>query len=244
MARSSVVGGLGRQLRAVLFLPLRGLEALGRGLRRALLWLRAAYLTLRYVDEWGSFPAIRFHGALGLAIDKEPGARLVLHGRLHVRRWLGGRRPVTLSLGRDARMELLGPFSVGEDVRVRVSAGGRLVVHGAGAHGHSSVTASSRILVKRSVEIGPDVVLSWGTYVTDSDWHPIGGELGIEPVRIGAHVLVTPEAFILKGAQVGADSIVAPRAIVRRGTHPPGSLLAGDPAKPLRTRRGVSDWKF
>lgn len=235
---------LRRRLRSALFLPLTALEAAGRGLRGGWLWLKAAYLTLRYVDEWGAFPAFQFEGRLPLRIEKARGARLVLRGPLRVRRWVGGDRAVVLSLGANATFELRDLFIVGEDTRFRVSPRAHLLIHGRGTHDYSGITAASRVLVKRSVEFGPGVVLSWGTYVTDSDWHPIGGELAIEPVKLGEHVLVTSGSFVLKGARIGRDCVVAPQSIVRRGEHPPGSLLAGDPAKPIKSRRDMATWRY
>lgn len=60
-----------------------------------------------------------------------------------------------------------------------------------------------------------------------------------EDVTIGRHVWVASHAILLKGVDLGENSIVAAGAVVTHSCEP-GSLLAGNPAKVIRT--GVS-WK-
>jgi acetyltransferase-like isoleucine patch superfamily enzyme len=55
-----------------------------------------------------------------------------------------------------------------------------------------------------------------------------------EDVTIGRHVWVAAHAIILKGVTIGADSVVASGAIVTKSCDP-GSLLAGNPARVLKT---------
>jgi hypothetical protein len=55
-----------------------------------------------------------------------------------------------------------------------------------------------------------------------------------EDVTIARHVWVAAHAVILKGVHIGADSVVASGAIVTKSCEP-GSLLAGNPAKVLKT---------
>jgi acetyltransferase-like isoleucine patch superfamily enzyme len=55
-----------------------------------------------------------------------------------------------------------------------------------------------------------------------------------ENVSIGRHVWVAAHVVILKGVSIGADSVVASGAIVTKSCEP-GSLLAGNPAKVIKT---------
>lgn len=61
-----------------------------------------------------------------------------------------------------------------------------------------------------------------------------------QPVVIGEVVLgensfVAAGALVLRDARVGRDSIVAANSVVRGGEYPPSSLLAGAPARVVRT---------
>jgi acetyltransferase-like isoleucine patch superfamily enzyme len=55
-----------------------------------------------------------------------------------------------------------------------------------------------------------------------------------EDVAIGDRVWVAAHSIILKGAQLGEDSVVAAGAVVT-GSCQPGSILAGNPAKVVKT---------
>ena len=59
-----------------------------------------------------------------------------------------------------------------------------------------------------------------------------------EPIIIGDDVWVCAGATILKGARIGNGCIVASGAVVRRGEYPPNSVLAGSPAKVVKTLGG------
>ena len=56
-----------------------------------------------------------------------------------------------------------------------------------------------------------------------------------EAIAIGDDVWVGANASILKGARLGDGCIVATGAVVTRGEYPPGSILAGNPARIVKT---------
>jgi carbonic anhydrase/acetyltransferase-like protein (isoleucine patch superfamily) len=56
-----------------------------------------------------------------------------------------------------------------------------------------------------------------------------------EPVSIGDFSWLCLGAIVLKGTNLGEGSIVAAHAVVRAGVYPPYSLLAGSPAKVVRS---------
>ena len=54
------------------------------------------------------------------------------------------------------------------------------------------------------------------------------------PITIGDHVWVGQEVTILKGTAIGSHSIVGAGSIVR-GVVPPNTLVAGSPARVIRS---------
>jgi hypothetical protein len=204
----------------------------------ALPWLRGAYLTIRYVDDYGTFPAIQFADRFPrLHIRKEPGARLVLRGPLLLRNNQEGKHPhSSIYLQQGARFEVNGPLHVGDDVRFLLAPRAVVVLEGAGPSPYGGPTYSGFqgrcvIQIKESLYMAKDVGISWNCEVMDSDWHPTDGKLESFPIVIGRHVWITPGAKILKGAQLGDDCVVGREALVIGGAYPPRTFIAGIPAK-------------
>lgn len=99
----------------------------------------------------------------------------------------------------------------------------------------------SGIVAHESIEIGDDVWFGQEIYVTDSNHGfsdldvPFGRQLGpLHPVKIGDGTWIGHGAVILPGAQIGRCVVVAARAVVR-GEVPDFSVIAGVPAKVIRT---------
>lgn len=130
--------------------------------------------------------------------------------------------------------------------------------------GSCSVLGDIRILSRHSVKVGSRFLSSWNVYIQDFDPHPVDPEkrgrqveaicAGFrprdgeapypeeftwdfpgEPVEIGDDVWVGANATILKGARIGSGSIVASGAVVLSGVYPPRSILAGNPARVVKT---------
>jgi acetyltransferase-like isoleucine patch superfamily enzyme len=91
------------------------------------------------------------------------------------------------------------------------------------------------------IEIGADVMVGPGCYITDHDHAPGGdgrpasGALVGAAVRIGARSWLGAHVVVLKGVQIGEGAIVGAGAVV---THhvPAGARVAGVPARPLHSR--------
>jgi maltose O-acetyltransferase len=93
------------------------------------------------------------------------------------------------------------------------------------------------------ITIGDDSGLSPGAIVMvhDASMQRHMGCTRIARVVIGNRVFVGAGAIILPGSRIGDDSIVAAGAVVR-GDIPPGSLVAGNPAKIVSEVKSVAEW--
>lgn len=157
-------------------------------------------------------------------------AKVILNGQLELMSWMQSFDPVVICLERDARLEINGDFLLGPNCRISVNPGARLIIGGCEKERVSGFTANLLLIAVKMITIGKDFLGAWDIFITDSDHHVYGGEVGISPVTIDDHVWATPNVSILKGAHIGADSVIAHRAVVLKGDHPAQSLLAGNPA--------------
>lgn len=95
------------------------------------------------------------------------------------------------------------------------------------------------------IEIKDHVMIGSGAVITDGDAHPVdpiqrrNGERCIrKPVLIEENVFVGARAIILKGVTIGHDSTVGAGAVVTKSV-PPYSVVAGNPAKVVRSFEGL-----
>lgn len=203
-------------------------------------WLKAAYLTLVYVDKWGDFPAIQFNGAVKVRIQKGPYSRLVINKKLVFEQWLSGNAVTTITLRNHAELEIDNEFVLGDGVRLFVSSGGRLLIKGKKNEPVSGITADAVVMVKKYVEIGDDAMIAWNTYITDCDWHGIEGKEAVKETIIKEHVWLGIGAKILKGVTIEEGSIVTANSIVLQGSYPERSLISGNPASVVK--QNVPAW--
>jgi serine acetyltransferase len=97
------------------------------------------------------------------------------------------------------------------------------------------------IVAHESIEIADDVWFGQAVYVTDSNHGfddldaPIGEQIGThQPVTIGSGSWIGHGAVILPGTRLGRNVVVAAGSVVR-GEVPDHSVVAGVPAKVIRT---------
>ncbi|MFF3664873.1 acyltransferase [Microtetraspora malaysiensis] len=140
---------------------------------------------------------------------------------------------------------------VGE--RVSISAGmgpgvdlgpGSIVRIGRGC----SIGRGSHIVGHQSIDIGDDVFTGPYVYITDQNHvyddpeTPIGRQWPRNnPVSIGSGSWLGTGAIILPGTRLGRQSVVAGGAVVR-GEFPDHSVVAGVPAKLVRTYTPDEGW--
>lgn len=100
------------------------------------------------------------------------------------------------------------------------------------------------------VEIGCDCQIASSTMISDTDFHPVDPDIrrkqvrgekfsfnsvGKKNIKIGNNVWIGWNCIILKGVEIGDNSIVAAGSVVLNGRYPANSLLAGNPAKVIKT---------
>lgn len=108
--------------------------------------------------------------------------------------------------------------------------------------GRDTGITGGTICAQETIEIGDRVRLGANCTVVDTDFHPLdvatrhaaptAGRSA--PVYIGDDVFVGMNSIILKGTRIGARSVVGAGSVVS-GEVPPDVIVAGNPAKIIRT---------
>lgn len=142
-------------------------------------------------------------------------------------------------------------LSVGQDSLIN----GRISFDRAGAAivvGDRCYIGDSHLVSAEGIELGNDVVISWGVTIVDHNSHALEFEERREDILQWARgnkawtnvrrakvvledgVWVGFNAIILKGVRIGARSIVGAGGVVTKDV-PPDTIVAGNPARPIRT---------
>ncbi len=118
--------------------------------------------------------------------------------------------------------------------------------------GDRTFIGASLLVAADRISIGDDVLISWGVTVVDHDSHSLDfrersgdvvawgrGEkdwrhVPISPVRIDDKAWIGFGVSILKGVTIGEGAVVAAQSVVTRDV-PPWTLVAGSPARKIRT---------
>jgi len=118
--------------------------------------------------------------------------------------------------------------------------------------GDRSYLGASTLVCRERIEIGDDVLVSWGATIVDHDSHAVAwhersadvtdwlhgrknwSHVRIAPVRIGHRAWIGFNAIILRGVTIGDEAIVAAGAVVTKDV-PPRSVVAGNPARVVRS---------
>ena len=118
--------------------------------------------------------------------------------------------------------------------------------------GNRSFIGRSHLVCYRSLQIGDDVIMSWGITIVDHDSHNLSWEKRRNDVvdwgkgrKNWEHVVHAPvvvkdkawigfNASVLKGVTIGEGAVIGANSVV---THdiPPYALAAGNPARVVRS---------
>ncbi len=132
------------------------------------------------------------------------------------------------------------------------------------AEGHIKIgdrtsIGNSTLISRNNIEIGDDVIISWGCWIYDHNSHSLDWRDRLEdsrviaasknthellankdwshvksaPIRIGDKVWIGFNAVILKGVTIGEGAVVGAGAVVTKDV-PPYAVVAGNPAKVVR----------
>lgn len=170
-----------------------------------------------------------------LTLKKNRGTRLIIRGQLCFAPWLGGSGRTSILLGERATLEIAGDFGIGDGVRISLGRESRLHFGGRKAESASGITCDATVLVQREVRVGSDFICAWGLFITDSDWHHIEGQEYQSDVVIGDGVWVAQGATVLKGTSIASGCIVASQCVVHKQIIPANCLVAGNPARVVKT---------
>jgi hypothetical protein len=141
----------------------------------------------------------------------------------------------SIRLGKNAKLTVNGDFRIGPRVTIIVSDDAELTLNGRRDSSASGITSDSRIMVSKDVKVGFDTIIAWNTFITDCDWHSILGCRHTIPTSLGDRVWVAHGSSVLKGSSILNDSILASHSVCMAGVFPSHSLLAGVPARIVKS---------
>lgn len=174
-------------------------------------------------------PFLRFN------IRKLKTSQLHIEGNFRIVSRLGGKASSNILLSPNSILRINGDFVIGHGVRIFLSKDSSLKIGGKDKESDSGITSDTLIMVSNRIEIGKDFICAWNIFISDSDWHQIEGVEHQKDIIIGDHVWVANSTNVLKGAIVGDNSIIASHSKVINKEYPANVILAGTPAKIVKT---------
>ena len=106
------------------------------------------------------------------------------------------------------------------------------------------INTGATIVANRSITLGDDCLIGDHVAIFDTDHHRLEPSLPTRkaPVRLGNNVWVGRAAMIFPGVTIGDHAVVAAGAVVTEDV-PPRTLVAGVPARPIRTLNIPDGWR-
>lgn len=124
-----------------------------------------------------------------------------------------------------------GPYNLCYGAYIEIVNGGSLTIGQGAANVNLTIMCAKEITIGNGVRIGRNVSIRDynGTHVIVNDSY-----VNHAPVHIEEHVWLCSGCTIMPGVTIGEGSVVAANAVVTKSV-PPRSLVAGSPAKVIRT---------
>ncbi len=163
-----------------------------------------------------------------------------LNAQVRLRRCHLGRR---VTVWGNPHVTATGTIALGDRVtihsflsRVQLSAGpGATLSVGDDTYVNNGAVLSAR----QSVTVGRRCQIASGVMLMDADFHAVGDLAApgkAAPIVVEDDVWLATRAVVLKGVTVGRGAVVAAGAVVTKDV-PPYTLVAGVPARPIRSLR-------
>ena len=162
-------------------------------------------------------------------------------------RWAGARSAIVTVEGRHPVLVTGGSIKCGrlflrcKTIPVEVGAGknGSLVLGE-----RVFMNTGATVVANHSILVGDDCLIGDLVAIFDTDHHPMepSRPTRFAPVRLGSNVWVGRSAIILPGVTIGDHAVIAAGSIVT-GDVPARTLMAGVPARPIRTLDIPDGWR-
>jgi acetyltransferase-like isoleucine patch superfamily enzyme len=106
------------------------------------------------------------------------------------------------------------------------------------------MNTGATVVANHKIVIGDDCLLGDLVAIFDSNHHALepSSPTRVAPVHIGRNVWIGRAATILPGVTIGDHSVVAGGSIVKDDV-PPRTLVAGSPARPVKTLDIPDGWR-
>ncbi len=106
------------------------------------------------------------------------------------------------------------------------------------------INQGTTLAAAASLEIGPHCLVGEFVAIHDTNFHSVSPDQPAKtrPVRIGRNVWIGHRAIILAGVTVGDHAIIGAGAVVTKDV-PARTIVAGNPAAPVRTFDCPDDWR-
>jgi acetyltransferase-like isoleucine patch superfamily enzyme len=164
-----------------------------------------------------------------------------------VLRWAGARSAIVTVDGRHPVLVTAGSITCGrlllrcKTIPIEVGAGknGSLVLGE-----RVFINTGATVVAAHSIVVGDDCLIGDLVAIFDTDHHRMepSRPTRFAPVRLGANVWVGRSAIILPGVTIGDHAVIAAGSIVT-GDVPARTLMAGVPARPIRTLDIPDGWR-
>jgi len=162
-------------------------------------------------------------------------------------RWAGARSAIVTVDGRRPVLVTFGSITCG-----RLFLRCKTVPIEVGAATHGTLVLGERVFINtgatvvatHSIVLGDNCLIGDFVAIFDTDHHQLepSRPTRFAPVRLGANVWVGRSATILPGVTIGDHAVIAAGSIVT-GDVPARTLMAGAPARPIRTLDIPDGWR-
>lgn len=131
--------------------------------------------------------------------------------------------------------------------KAKIGKGSRISIVGHAVFGDQfHISGAGKIICRKEIEFGENVLISWDTLITDTDHHALldkNTQEKLNPnkkVTVGDHCWIGAQAKILKGVTLPNNTVVGAASVVTKRFHEEYTCLAGNPAKTIRKN---TSWK-